>query len=367
MRYGRSAAAANSGDARSKEIMPLKMGLKMPRYILFIFTCWTFSVAAQIEISVGQAVGKRWMALPAFEVDVLGAKSVGGDLLEENSSWLAPLPTWMKGVSSSALLAEAKKCQKELEAKPDENLQDWCKLTELQRLNLGLREVINSKLQTENSRAVTVEAWLINGRPLPHQQMSVLAQLLKAGPRATNLHDEILTSSLDNTEFAKLRVDKSEVWRSWPSVRRSISSFERDANVPSTLRLARWKAQLTRYHFDSGESIEMLSATTKRTSVKIDDERKEVMFGLMEIWRRLDTSDKPSLITGENKKRLFSVTFDSESCDTQCMGGWEAKPIKLMGRIYLIGSHYGGTTSGYRWAYLDGSVLKGFGSYGWGS
>lgn len=338
----------------------------MARYILFIFTCWTFSASAQIEISVGQAAGKRWMALPAFEVDAVGARSVG-ESVEESSSWRAPLPTWMKGVSSSALLIEAKNCQKELEAKPDESLQDWCKLTELQRRKLGLREVINSKLHTENGKALTVEAWLINGRPRPEQQMSVLAQLIKAEPKATNLNDEILTSSFDNTEFAKSQVDKSEVWRSWPSVQRSISSFKRDANVPTTLRLAPWKAQLSRYQFVSGESIEMLDATTKRTAVKIDDVRKEVMFGLMKIWRRLDASDKPSLLISEDKKPLFSVTFDSESCETQCIGEWQAKPIKLMGRIFLIGSYYGGTTSGFTWAYLDGPVLKIFGEYGWGS
>jgi hypothetical protein len=361
-----SAVAANSGDAQTKEVMPLKIGLKIARYILCIFTCWTFSAAAQIEISVGQAVDKCWMALPAFEINALGAQSVG-EFLEASSSWLAPIPTWMKDVSSSALLIEAKKCQKELETKPDESLQDWCKLTELQRRTLGLREVINSKLHTENGKAISVEAWLINGRPKPEQQMSVLAQLIKPEPKAINLHDEILTNGLDNTEFAKLQVDNSEVWRSWPSVQRSISSFKRDANVPITLRSAHWKAQLRRYHFDSGESIEMLSATTKRTSVKIDYERKEVMFGLMKIWRRLDASNKPSLIIGEDKNTLFSVTFDSESCDTQCVGEWQAKPIKLMGRIYLIGSSDGGTTSGFTWASLDGPVLKVFGGYGWGS
>ena len=337
----------------------------MARYIVFIFTCWTFSAFAQIEISVGQAAGKRWMALPAFEVDAVGARSVGEFL--EDTGWRAPLPNWMKGTSSSALLIEAKKCQSELEIKPDENLQDWCKLTELQRRKLGLREVINSKLHTENGKALTVEAWLINGRFRPEQQMSVLAQLIKAEPKATNLNDEILTSSFANTEFAKLLVDKSEMWRSWPSVQRSISSFKRDADVPTTLRLAPWKAKLIRYQFVSGESIEMLDATTKRTAVKINDERKEVMFGLMEIWRILDSSNKPSLIIGADKKPLFSATYESEFCDTQCKGGWAAKPIKLMGKIYLIGSTYGGTTSGFTWAYLDGPVLKVFGDYGWGS
>lgn len=346
--------------------MPLQIGLKIVRYALFICTCWTFPSAAQIEISVAQPVGKRWMALPAFEVDAGGARSVG-EFLEESGSWRAPLPAWMKGVSAPALLIEAKNCQKELEAKPDENLEDWCKLTELQRRKLGLREVVNSKLHTENGRAVTVETWLINGRPRPHQQMSVLAQLIKAELKATNLNDEILTSSMGSTEFAKLRVDKSEGWRSWPSVQRSISSFKRDANVPATLRLAHWKAELSRYHFVSGESIEMLAATTKRTSVKIDDERKEVMFGLMKMWRRLDASNKPSLVIREDKNPQFSVTFDSESCETQCIGGWLAKPIKLRGKIYLIGLHYGGTTSGFTWAYLDGPVLKIFGGYDWGS
>lgn len=338
----------------------------MARYVTFILVFWNFAALAQIEVSVAQAVGKRWMALPAFEVDAVGARSVG-DFLTENSSWRAPLPNWMKGVSASVLLTEAKKCQKELEAKPDQSLQDWCKLTEVQRRKLGLREVSNSTLHSEAGKAITVEAWLINGRPVPHHQMSILAQLLKTDSKPSGLNDKTLVSSLEYAEFAKSRFDKSEAWRAWPSVKRSISSFKSDATTPDPLRLAPWKAVLSRHHFDSGESIEMLSATTNRTSVKTSDEKKEVMFGLIKIWRRLDASDKPSLIVGEDKNSMFSATFDSESCDTQCLGDWPARPIKLMGRIYLIGPDYGGTTSGFTWAYLDGPVVKVFGSYGWGS